>query len=75
MSRHSRAIISPHLEEDVAPAAVALHADRELVRKMADGVVVALTEDEMRVLVLLEAGLQQAENEVVELVCSVPGQV
>ena len=51
----------------MAPAAVAFHADRELVWKVPDRVVVAFTEDEMGVLVLLQAGFQ-SEGEVGELV-------
>src|SRR5712691_11161418 len=52
----------------MTPAAVDLHPNRELVRKVSDRVVVALTEDEMRVLVLLQTSFQQAEDEVRELV-------
>jgi hypothetical protein len=59
-----RHVTGDQVEEHVAPAAVALHADRELVRKVPDGVVVAFTEDETRVLVLLQAVLQQADDEV-----------
>ena len=52
-----RHVMGDQVEEDMAPAAMALHADRELIGKIADGVVVALTEDEMRVLVRLQPGL------------------
>jgi hypothetical protein len=40
-----RHVAGDQIEEDMSPAAVPFHADRELVGRITDGVVIALTED------------------------------